>query len=50
MSKTQWLYNTRINTRELPEMLALGKRLNKPVCILAPLWCRKDRDYTTICR
>lgn len=36
MSKTQWLYNTRINTRELPEMLALGKRLNKPVCILAP--------------
>lgn len=36
MSKTSWLYNTRINTRELPEMLALGKRLNKPVCILAP--------------
>ena len=36
MSKAQWLYNTRINTRELPEMLALGKRLNKPVCILAP--------------
>ena len=36
MSKTQWLYNTRINTRELPEMLALGKRLNKSVCILAP--------------
>ena len=36
MSKTQWLYNTRINTRELPEMLALGKRLNKPVCVLAP--------------
>lgn len=36
MPKTQWLYNTRINTRELPEMLALGKRLNKPVCILAP--------------
>lgn len=36
MSKTQWLYNTRINTRELPEILALGKRLNKPVCILAP--------------
>lgn len=36
MTKTQWLYNTRINTRELPEILALSKRLNKPVCVLGP--------------
>lgn len=34
--KTEWLYNTRINTRELSQVLETGKLLNKPVCILGP--------------
>ena len=35
-NKAVWLYENRINTRELVDILKLGKEINKPVCILGP--------------
>lgn len=55
--KTEWLYNTRINTRELVQIIDLGKRLNKPVCVLGPSGTGKteivqqyaDKHYNGVC-
>lgn len=56
-NKAVWLYENRINTRELVDILKLGKEINKPVCILGPSGVGKTeiveqfakKEYNGVC-
>lgn len=56
-NKAVWLYENRINTRELVDVLKLGKEINKPVCILGPSGVGKteiveqfaEKEYKGVC-
>lgn len=56
-NKAVWLYENRINTRELVDILKLGKEINKPVCVLGPSGVGKteiveqfaEKEYKGVC-
>lgn len=56
-NKAVWLYENRINTRELVDILKLGKEINKPVCTLGPSGVGKteiveqfaEKEYKGVC-
>ncbi len=56
-SKNVWLYENRINARELIDILKLGKEINKPVCVLGASGCGKteiveqfaEKEYKGVC-